>query len=166
MRVARVSFGSRGYGYMVSETPKYGHTRKRYNAEAVKRILGSPHKDTWNEWLRDGIPLPDGTRLKIPFIWLGPRKKEFECEEIERLYQILNTASPTCHPAILQAAYSDYDHDEERDPRRTSSTSTRKDNVTGNAGRASPTHALRLVTTSDERAEDRGRRERERERAA
>lgn len=79
--------------------PEFGHLRKRYSFPFVCKIFGV-HEDTLKDWIRSGVRLPGGNRIRLNFVWLGPRRKEFEADEVERVYQLLNTGSPTCDASI------------------------------------------------------------------
>lgn len=70
----------------------FEHLKKRYSFRMVCRILGISAR-TLHRWLKEGIPLPGGRRISIECVQLGPRKKEFECDEVERVYQLLKAAS-------------------------------------------------------------------------
>jgi hypothetical protein len=64
----------------------FGHLKPRYNFRKVCRIF-NVHEDTLKAWLRDGVPLANGKRIRLRYVPLGPKKKEFECDEVERVYQ-------------------------------------------------------------------------------
>jgi predicted site-specific integrase-resolvase len=72
--------------------PDQGHLKPRYKFHKVCKIFGI-HEDTLRSWMRDGVPLPGGRRTKIHFISRGLRGKEFECDEVERVYQEIRRAA-------------------------------------------------------------------------
>lgn len=43
--------------------------------------------------MREGVRLANGRRTNLDFIWFGPRKTEFEKDEIERVYNEIRAAS-------------------------------------------------------------------------
>lgn len=68
--------------------PTQRHLQPRYNLRKVCRVFNI-HRNTLNSWIKDGVPLANGRRTRLPYVPLGPRKKEFECEQVERVYQEL-----------------------------------------------------------------------------
>jgi hypothetical protein len=101
------------------------HTKARYSLRKVARIFNVA-ESTFKEWLRaGGVPLPDGTRIRMYFIPIG-RKIEFEVDEVERVYQLLREFS-------VSGAAFDFDDvsDDTRDERprrvpRSASAAVRK----------------------------------------
>ncbi len=87
------------HGFRLPAAPT-GHLKLRYKFHKVCKIFGI-HEDTLRSWMRDGVPLPDGTRVKIHFVHLGPRRKEFEVDEIERVYQALRDSSDGTDADVL-----------------------------------------------------------------
>ena len=73
--------------------PVYGFMKPRISIHKVCEILGV-HEDTMRDYMRRGVLLPDGSRMPIYFI-KKPRRTEFECEEVERIYQALRICSDT-----------------------------------------------------------------------
>lgn len=76
----------------LSLSPDNGHTKPRYTFNRVCMIFGI-HRDTLYRWLRDGVPLANGQRIKMHFIPVGKIGKEFEVDEIERVYQAMRASS-------------------------------------------------------------------------
>lgn len=74
-----------------------GHLKPRYNLRRVLRIFNI-HEDTLHAWLRDGVPLANGRRTRFRYVPIGPRKKEFEVAEVERVFQLM-CASTVDHEA-------------------------------------------------------------------
>lgn len=72
--------------------PNYGHLKQRYTFRKVCRIFGITEQKL-REWMREGVMLRNGERLRIHYIPIGPRKIEFECDEVERIYQALRSSS-------------------------------------------------------------------------
>ena len=86
---------------MCTCTPTLGHKQPRYKFPTVCRIFGV-HEDTLRDWMKRGVPLRDGTRMRIAFLPLGLRKIEFEVAEVERVYQALRGSSLTDDYADLR----------------------------------------------------------------
>jgi predicted site-specific integrase-resolvase len=74
------------------QPPTFGHLKPRYSFNKVCRIFGV-HADTLHRWLREGVPLGNGRRTHLRYIQLGPRKKEFDCEEVERVFTELSAST-------------------------------------------------------------------------
>jgi transposase-like protein len=70
----------------------FGHLKPRYSFHKVCRIFGV-HPDTLNRWLREGVPLGNGRRTYLRYVQIGPRKKEFDCEEVERVFNELTASA-------------------------------------------------------------------------
>lgn len=93
-----------------TSTVEHGHLKQRYSSRKVCRIFGI-HEDTLNNWLREGVRLANGRRIRIHYIPIG-RKKEFEVEEIERVYQELRASS------VEEADVLPFPDESDRDERR------------------------------------------------
>lgn len=100
-----------------STTPP-GHLKLRYSFLKVCEIF-EVHPDTLRRWMRDGVPLSNGERVRIHFIPLGPRRTVFERDEVERVYQLLRASS--INADVLPFP----EEDGERDERRTRGESRR-----------------------------------------
>lgn len=86
------------------QTPPYDHLKPRYSFDRVCRILNCS-RDTLHDWCLNGVPGPGGQRIQLRWVPLG-RKIEFECEEVERLYQELKKLAEAAFTegAFAQAA--------------------------------------------------------------
>jgi transposase-like protein len=96
---------------LVPQLPAQGHLKLRYPFRRVCKIFGV-HPDTLHRWLREGIPIGNGRKIRIHYVPLGPRRKEFEIEEVERVYQELRASS------VEEADVLDFPDESDRDERR------------------------------------------------
>jgi len=78
----------------------YTHLKPRYSFRKVCKIFNI-HEDTLRAWMRDGVRGADGRRIDIAFMKLGPRKVEFECDEIERVYAAMRCFSAAPDANVL-----------------------------------------------------------------
>ena len=69
----------------------FEHLKQRYSFNKVCEIF-EVHETTLRRWMKDGVPLPNGENVRLPFIPLGPRKTVFEKEEVERVFQAMKAA--------------------------------------------------------------------------
>lgn len=67
------------------------HEKPVYPSHKVCKILRCD-ETTLRRWIREGIPLPDGSRIRIRCIPLGLRNTVFEVEEVERVWLELKAA--------------------------------------------------------------------------
>jgi DNA-binding transcriptional MerR regulator len=91
------------------------HLKPRYKFHKVCKIFGI-HEDTLRSWMRNGVPLPGGRRTRIHFIARGLRGKEFECDEVERVYQEIRASG--AEEADVLAFPNESDRDERRARRK------------------------------------------------
>ena len=92
------------------------HLKPRYSKRKVCRIF-NVHRDTLDAWIRDGVPLANGRRTRLRYVPLG-RRKEFECDEVERVYQELCASTVEEDDGDLLAFPDEEDRDERRARKR------------------------------------------------
>ncbi len=98
--------------------PTYEHLRQRYSFAKVCKIFNCS-SETLMEWIRHGVPLRDGRRVRLECIPLGARRIEFECDEIERVYKLLKSAG------VVEADILDFPDEDVREQRRSPATKKR-----------------------------------------
>lgn len=71
----------------LSDSPEfedYLHLKPRYVFEEARAIFGV-HAKTLRAWMKRGVPLPNGQRVRLPYIPIGMRKTFFFQEDVHRI---------------------------------------------------------------------------------
>ncbi len=51
------------------------------------------HEKTLRRWMKEGVPTPDGGRIRLRYIPVGARKTLFRKEEVQRVIEALETSA-------------------------------------------------------------------------
>ncbi len=68
---------------------EYEHLKPRYDFRETCAIFGV-HAKTLRVWMKRGVPLPNGERIRLPFVPLGMRNTILHQEDVDRI-QVLRT---------------------------------------------------------------------------